>query len=68
MKGEGHSIYILKTPCLEDLSKMSANVIFLQNPGKGPCRVIPLEQLTKIAWKSSYNIIKLKVVGAVARG
>ena len=46
-KGEGHSIYILKSPSLEDLSQRSTNVIFLQNPGIGPCRAIPLEQLTK---------------------
>ena len=67
-KGEGHSIYILKSPSLEDLSQRSTNVIFLQNPGIGPCRAIPLEQLTKIARKSTYNRIKLKVAGAVPRG
>ena len=50
LKGEGHSIYILKTPSLEDLSQRSTNVVFLQNPGLGPCRAIPLEQLTKGAY------------------
>ena len=70
MKGEGHSIYILKTPSLdmEDLSQRSANFIFLQNPGIGPCRAKPLGQQTKIAKKSTYNRIKLKVAGAVPRG
>ena len=68
LKGEGHSIYILKFPSLEDLSQRSTNVIFLQNPVMGSCRAIPLEQLNKIAKKSTYNKIKLKVAEAVPRG
>ena len=63
LKGEGHSIYILKSPSLEDLSQRSTNLIVLQTPCIGPCRAIPLEQLTKIARTSTYNIIKLKVAG-----
>ena len=68
LKGEGRSIYILKSPSLEDLSQRSTNVIFLQNPGIGPCRAIPLEQLTKTARKITFNRIKLKVAGGVPRG
>ena len=47
LKGEGHRIYILKTPRYLDLPERNPNVIFSQNPCIGPCRTIPLEQLTK---------------------
>ena len=30
-----------------DLPKRSPNVIFSQNPGKGPCKAIPLDGLNK---------------------
>ena len=32
----------------QDLPERNPNVIFSQNPGTGPCRAIPLEQLTKV--------------------
>ena len=36
LKGEGHSVYILKPPRHEDLPQRSTNAIFLQDPGIGP--------------------------------
>ena len=68
LEGEGHSIYILKTPRYQDLPERSPNVIFSQNPGTGPCRAIPLEQLTKVEKESKCNRKKLKVLGIVPRG
>ena len=40
---------------------------FSQNPGIGPCRAIPLGQLTKIQRESKCNRVKLQVAGIVPR-
>ena len=49
LKSEGHRTYILKIPRYIDLPEKGPNVIFSQTPLVGPCRAIPLEQLTKEA-------------------
>ena len=67
LKVEGHRIYISKTQRYQYLPERSPNVIFSQNLSKGPCKAIPLEQLTKIAMQSKYNRIKLQVVETVPR-
>ena len=67
--GEGHSIYILETPKYQALPERIPNVILSQNPGTGPCRAIPLEQLTKVERERKYNNRKqIKVLGTVTRG
>ena len=48
-KSEGHRFYILKTPRRLCVPERSPNVLFSQTPGIGPCRALPLEQLTKCA-------------------
>ena len=45
-KGEGHSIYILKTPSHRVPSERSTNVVFAQNPLPALCRAIPSIQLS----------------------
>ena len=40
-KGEGHSIYILKTPSHKVLPERSTNVVFAQNPLTALSRAIP---------------------------
>ena len=46
----------------------STNVLILQNPGIGPCRVIPLEQLAKMTRESKQNRMNLQVAATFPRG
>ena len=45
LKGEGHSIYILKAQMYKDLPERSTNVVFFQNPDISCCNVQLVEQM-----------------------